>query len=58
VNRKSFGARLRAIERSLCLRCALPLALRTFALIAVGLVSVRGVLAVFNKIIVSLAGSG
>jgi hypothetical protein len=54
----SFISRLRALERDLCLRTALLLAVRTFALIAVGMVSVRGVLAIFNKVLVSLLGPG
>jgi len=58
VRRKKTSQRLLEMIQGPEVRAALPLAVRTFALVAVGIVSARGFLAVFRRVLVSLLGSG
>ncbi|MFH1679092.1 MAG: POTRA domain-containing protein, partial [Candidatus Eisenbacteria bacterium] len=58
MKRKGMIARLRRIGESLQLRTAFPQAVRALAIVALGVVSARGVLSIFRKILTSLVGSG
>ncbi|RPJ45452.1 MAG: hypothetical protein EHM19_05375, partial [Candidatus Latescibacterota bacterium] len=58
MKRTSLRERVVAWARSAGLRGALPLFLRALAIVAVGLVSARGVLVLLRKLVVTLAGTG
>jgi outer membrane protein assembly factor BamA len=58
VRRKKISRRVMEMIEGPEVRAALPIAVRTFALVAVGIISARSFLAVLRRVVVSLLGSG